>query len=90
MYKCLFVLLLCKSPGRLIWAALNREPVDRVPTYAVSVNGNICDEILGKPPRTAFEVMDELKEQYPDDWTERVIFKFNSLDILKIISSHFY
>jgi len=55
-----------------VWAALNREPVDRVPTYAVSVNGNICDEILGKPPRSAFDVMDELKEQYPDDWTERV------------------
>jgi len=55
-----------------VWAALNREPVDRVPTYAVSVNGNICDEILGKPPRSAFDVMDELKEQYPDDWAERV------------------
>ncbi len=55
-----------------VWAALNREPVDRVPTYAVSVNGNICDEILGKPPRSAFDVMDELKEQHPDDWTERV------------------
>ena len=55
-----------------VWAALNREPVDRVPTYAVSVNGNICDEILGKSPRSAFDVMDEIKEQYPDDWTERV------------------
>ena len=55
-----------------VWAALNREPVDRVPTHAVAVNGNICDQILGKPPRSAFDVMDELKEQYPDDWIERV------------------
>ena len=55
-----------------VLAALNREPVDRVPTYAVSVNGNICDEILGKPPRSAFDVMDEIKEKHPNDWTERV------------------
>ncbi len=55
-----------------VWAALNREPVDRVPTLAVSVNGNVCDEILGKPPRSAFDAIDELEKQYPDDWVERI------------------
>ena len=64
-----------------VWAALNREPVDTVPTLAVSVNENVCDEILGKPPRSAFDAMDELKEQYPDDWVERVNNIMGELEI---------
>jgi len=55
-----------------VWSALNLEAVDRVPIHAVAVDGNICDEVLGKPPRTAFDIMDELQEQYPDDWVERL------------------
>ena len=55
-----------------VWSALNLEAVDRVPIHAVAVDGNICDEVLGKPPRTAFDVIDEIEEQYPDEWIERV------------------
>lgn len=55
-----------------VWSALNLELVDRVPIHAVAVDGNICDEVLGKPPRTAFDIFDELEDQYPDDWIERV------------------
>ena len=55
-----------------VWAALNREPVDRVPIHAVAVDGNIYDEVLGKPPRSAFDTIDDLAEQYPDDWVDRV------------------
>jgi uroporphyrinogen decarboxylase len=55
-----------------VWAALNHEPIDRVPIHAVAVDGVVCDEVLGKPPRSAFEVFDELELQYPDDWVDRV------------------
>ncbi len=55
-----------------VWAALNHEPVDRVPIHAVAVDGVVCDEVLGKPPRSAFDVFDELEQQYPDDWVNRV------------------
>ena len=55
-----------------VWAALNHEPIDRVPIHAVAVDGNICNEVLGKPPKRAFDILDELEEQYPDDWIERV------------------
>ena len=55
-----------------VWSALNLEAVDRVPIHAVAVDGNICDEVLGKPPRTAFDIIDEIEEQYPDEWIERV------------------
>jgi len=55
-----------------VWAALNHEPVDRVPIHAVAVDGNICDEVLGKAPRSAFDVFDELEQQYPNDWIDRV------------------
>ncbi len=55
-----------------VWAALNHEPVDRVPIHAVAVDGNICDDVLGKPPKSAFDTLDELEEQYPEDWIERV------------------
>jgi len=55
-----------------VWAALNHEPVDRVPIHALAVDANICDEVLGKPPRSAFDVFDELEQQYPDDWVDRV------------------
>ena len=55
-----------------VWAALNGDSLDRVPIHAVAVDGNIYDEVLGKPPRSAFDTIDDLSEQYPEDWVERV------------------
>ncbi|MHA2006829.1 MAG: uroporphyrinogen decarboxylase family protein [Promethearchaeota archaeon] len=55
-----------------VWGALNLEPVDRVPIHALAVDGNISDEILGKPTRSTFDVLDDLEDQYPDDWTTKV------------------
>ena len=55
-----------------VLAALNREPVDRVPIHTVAVDGVTFDEVLGKPPRSAFELLDELVEQYPNDCIERI------------------
>ncbi|MHA1149155.1 MAG: uroporphyrinogen decarboxylase family protein [Promethearchaeota archaeon] len=64
-----------------VWAALNHEPVDRIPIHAVAVDGNICDEVLGKSPRSAFEIIDELEQQHPDDWVERVNTIINEIEI---------
>ena len=55
-----------------VWAVLNRQPVDRVPIHIITLDGKICDEILGKPPRTAFDAIDDIENQYPEDWIERV------------------
>lgn len=55
-----------------VWSALNLETVDRIPIHAIAVDGNICDEVLGTPPRTAFDIFDDLEKQYPDDWIHRV------------------
>ncbi|MHA1412983.1 MAG: uroporphyrinogen decarboxylase family protein [Promethearchaeota archaeon] len=55
-----------------VWAALNHEPVDRIPIHAVAVDDNICDIVLGKAPRSSFEVIDDLEKQYLDDWVDRV------------------
>ena len=55
-----------------VWAALNLEVPDRVPIHAIYVDGNIVNEVLGRPPRTAFDIMDEMEQQHPDDWVERI------------------
>ena len=55
-----------------VWAVLNRKPVDRVPIHIITLDGKICDEVLGKPPRTAFDAIDDIENQYPEDWIERV------------------
>lgn len=55
-----------------VWAALNLEVPDRVPIHAIYVDGNIVNEVLGRPPRTAFDIMDEMEQQHPDDWVERL------------------
>jgi uroporphyrinogen-III decarboxylase len=54
------------------WGALNHEPIDRVPIHAVAVDGNICDEILGKSPKSAFDIIDDLEKQYPNEWIDKI------------------
>ena len=55
-----------------VWAALNIEPVDRVPIHTVTIDENICAEVLGKAPRNALDVVDDLEKQYPNDLIEQV------------------
>jgi len=55
-----------------VWAALNLEVPDRVPIHAIYVDGNVVNEVLGRPPRTAFDIMNEMEQQHPDDWVERI------------------
>ena len=55
-----------------IWTALNLEIPDRVPLHTVAVDGNLGDEILGKYPKNAFDLIDDLKIQNPDNWTDKM------------------
>ena len=55
-----------------IWAALNHEEPDRIPTHTINIDGNVADKILGKPEKTAFDVFDEMEQKYPDEWVEKI------------------
>jgi uroporphyrinogen decarboxylase len=55
-----------------IWAALNLEEPDRIPTHTINIDGNIADKILGRPERTAFDIFDDLEKQYPDEWVDKI------------------
>jgi uroporphyrinogen decarboxylase len=55
-----------------IWTALNLEEPDRIPTHTINIDGNVADKILGKPQRTAFDIFNEMEQEYPNDWVERI------------------
>ena len=64
-----------------IWSALNLEEPDRIPTHTINIDGNVADKILGAPPRTTFDIFDELEEKYPDDWLDRINSILNDIEI---------
>lgn len=55
-----------------VFAALNLEEPDQVPTHVIYLDANNVDNIMGKPERNDFEMMGELQEEYPDDWLEQL------------------
>ena len=55
-----------------IWTALNLEEPDRIPTHTINIDGNVADQILGRPKRNAFDIFDDLEKQYPDDWVDKI------------------
>ena len=55
-----------------IWAALNLEEPDRIPTHTINIDGNVADKIVGRPKRNAFDVFADLEKQYPDDWVDKI------------------
>ena len=55
-----------------IWAALNLEEPDRIPTHTINIDGNVADKIIGRPKRNAFDVFADMEKQYPDDWAEKI------------------
>ncbi len=55
-----------------IWAALNLEDVDRVPTHLIYLDANNIDKILGPPPKSDFEVIEQLKIDFPNDWLNQL------------------
>ena len=64
-----------------IWAALNLEEPDRVPTHTINFDGNVADHVLGKPERTAFDVFDEISAKYPDTWVDEINSILNDIEI---------
>ena len=64
-----------------IWTALNLEEPDRIQTHTINIDGNVADQILGKPAKTAFEIMDEMAEKYPDSWVDEINGILNDIEI---------
>jgi uroporphyrinogen decarboxylase len=55
-----------------IWAALNLEEPDRIPTHTINIDGNVADKVVGKAEVSAFDVFDEMAKKYPDEWVEKI------------------
>ncbi len=64
-----------------IWATLNLEEPDRVPTHTINIDGNVADQLLGTPEKSAFVVFDEMAEQYPDSWVDKINAILNDIEI---------
>ena len=64
-----------------IWVALSLEEPDRIPTHTINIDGNVADKLLGPPERTAFDIFDEMAEQYPDEWIEKINSILNDIEI---------
>jgi uroporphyrinogen decarboxylase len=64
-----------------IWTALNLEEPDRIPIHTINIDGNIADQILGKPDKTAFDVFNEMEEQYPNEWVNKINEILNDVEI---------
>ena len=73
-----------------IWAALNLEEPDRIPTHTINIDGNVADQVLGKPERNAFDVFDELQENFPDDWVHKINEIASGIQGVKEIKVHTY
>ncbi|GAB4319073.1 MAG: hypothetical protein Kow0069_22460 [Promethearchaeota archaeon] len=43
------------------------ETPDRVPTHAIYLDGNLVDQVLGKPQMCDFDLIDVVRRQFPDD-----------------------
>jgi uroporphyrinogen decarboxylase len=54
-----------------IWAALNLEQPDIIPTHTINIDGNVADKILDRTTN-AIEDLDKLVENFPDDWQDRI------------------
>ena len=47
-----------------IWTALNLEEPDRIPVHTIQFDGNVADQVIGKPERNAFDIFDEMEKKY--------------------------
>ncbi|MFX0057211.1 MAG: uroporphyrinogen decarboxylase family protein [Candidatus Hodarchaeota archaeon] len=64
-----------------IWTALNLEVPDRIPTHTINIDGNVADQILGKPDRTAFDIFNDMEKEYPDSWVDKINSILNDIEI---------
>lgn len=64
-----------------IWAALNLEEPDRIPIHTINIDGNVADQIIGKPKKTAFDIFDDIEKEYPNDWADKVNSILDDIEI---------
>jgi uroporphyrinogen-III decarboxylase len=64
-----------------IWAALNLEIPDQIPTHTINIDGNVADQILGKPDRNAFDIFHEMEDKYPNEWVKKINEILNDVEI---------
>lgn len=64
-----------------IWTVLNLETPDRIPIHTINIDGNVADKILGAPDRSAFDVMDDLAEKFPETWVDKVNAILDDIEI---------
>lgn len=55
-----------------ILTALRKEEPDVVPTHVLAIDANNVDKILGKPPQSDFEMVEEFKKSYPKTYIEEL------------------
>lgn len=55
-----------------VLTALEIEEPDRVPTHVIALDANNVDKVLGKPEINDFQLIEMLKQQYPDNYAEKL------------------
>lgn len=55
-----------------VLATLDLEVPDRVPLHTLAIDGNNVDKVLGGFPRTAFDLIADIKTNNPDDWLAQI------------------
>ncbi|TFF85942.1 MAG: hypothetical protein EU551_02965 [Promethearchaeota archaeon] len=56
---------------RILTTLEHQEP-DRVPTHVIYLDANNVDILLGPPPKSDFEMIRQLKRDFPDDWLDQL------------------
>jgi uroporphyrinogen decarboxylase len=64
-----------------VWTALSLEIPDRIPTQAFFIDGNVADQILGKPKRSAFDIINELKKAFPNSYVDKLNDILDSIQV---------
>ncbi len=67
-----------------IWTALNLEEPDIIPTHTINIDGNVADMILGKPEKTSFDIFNDMQQQYPDEWVDKINDILHDLCIVEL------
>jgi uroporphyrinogen decarboxylase len=55
-----------------ILTALRREEPDVIPTHVLAIDANNVDKVLGKPPQTDFQMIEEFRKAYPKSYIEEL------------------
>ncbi len=55
-----------------VLTALEIEESDRVPTHIIALDANNVDKVLGKPEINDFQLVELMKQQYPDNYAEKL------------------